>query len=87
MVSNDEDLTSTCNRFHDHSETISFLLALQRLDGEANQEGLVGSGGCDGSNDSGAALGRCQGRRRLSLDRRAPGPEHASVLPIALLRG
>ena len=37
MVSNNEGLTSTYNRFHDPAETSSSLLELRRLHGEMDQ--------------------------------------------------
>jgi hypothetical protein len=44
MVSNNEGLTSTYNRFHDPSETSSGLLELRRLHGEIDQAVLAAYG-------------------------------------------
>ena len=47
MVSNNEGLTSTYNRFHDPSETSSGLLELRRLHGEMDQAVLNAYGWSD----------------------------------------
>ena len=47
MVSNNEGLTSTYNRFHDPSETSSGLLELRRLHGEMDQAVLAAYGWSD----------------------------------------
>ena len=47
MVSNNEGLTSTYNRFHDPSETSSDLLELRRLHGEMDQAVLAAYGWSD----------------------------------------
>ena len=47
MVSNNEGLTSTYNRFHDPSETSSELLELRRLHGEMDQAVLAAYGWSD----------------------------------------
>jgi hypothetical protein len=47
MISNDEGLTSTYNRFHDPGETSSNLLDLRRLHGEMDQEVLAAYGWSD----------------------------------------
>ena len=47
MVSNNEGLTSTYNRFHDPAETSSGLLELRRLHGEMDQEVLNAYGWSD----------------------------------------
>jgi hypothetical protein len=47
MVSNNEGLTSTYNRFHDPAETSSGLLGLRRLHGEMDQAVLAAYGWSD----------------------------------------
>ena len=47
MVSNNEGLTSTYNRFHDPAETSSDLLELRRLHGEMDQAVLAAYGWSD----------------------------------------
>jgi len=47
MVSNNDGLTSTYNRFHDPAETSSGLLELRRLHSEMDQAVLAAYGWCD----------------------------------------
>jgi hypothetical protein len=56
MVSNDEGLTITYNRFHDPAETSSSLLELRRLHGEMDQVVLAAYGWSDVPTDCGFGL-------------------------------
>ena len=56
MVSNNEGLTSTYNRFHDPSESSSGLLELRRLHGEMDQAVLNAYGWSDVLTDCGFGL-------------------------------
>jgi hypothetical protein len=56
MVSNNEGLTSTYNRFHDPAETSSDLLELRRLHGEMDQSMLNAYGWSDVSTACGFGL-------------------------------
>jgi hypothetical protein len=56
MVSNNEGLTSTYNRFHDPAETSSGLLELRRLHGEMDQAVLAAYGWSDVPTASGFGL-------------------------------